>query len=218
MKYDREIVEICLEEVRVKIGGTRRRRKAGPHLVLASLIWPRPMIAEKEAARTVRLENNRADLTDAEWAERILFKEVVQGPFGLKLGVTEPIPDDVLGRFLSGMGSLLFKLAGTEADDLTETSLGGGLVGLPFKYLSRVVGGSGKNTARVIAAGSAALGPAEEWRDGEPRMIEIPLTAPDALYRTIRSRRHGETSTRRRKLIAAGAPNGTVVVSVRVYE
>ena len=89
-------LEMMLDRVEVKTTGARR--KDGRHMVIATLVWPRPLIAERVSAKTLGFEGNVVDLKKSDWITRIVFKERVDGPFGLELGVTEQMSDSEIAR------------------------------------------------------------------------------------------------------------------------
>ena len=53
-------LEMLLNKVEVKETGARRR--SGQHMVIATLVWPRPRIAERVAAKTLEFEENVLEL------------------------------------------------------------------------------------------------------------------------------------------------------------
>ena len=208
------VLEVLLERVEVRETGARKG--SGRHVVLGSLIWPRPRIVERTAAKTVELEDNVADLKKATWADRVVWKEVVEGPFALEFAVTERVTDSQLADLLRSLGSSVLKLAGEEAEDMIASSLAGGVVKVPFRFLSKVIADSGKKGPKVIATGSLDLHSEETWGKSETKKFKMPLTAPDAVYRVTRTRREGRLKTRRRKVLNAGAENGVVVFTGKI--
>ena len=148
-------LEMLLNKVEVKETGAKR--KQGRHMVIATLVWPRPRIAERVYAKTVELEENAVDLKKADWITRIVFKELVDGPFGIELKVTEAMSDSQIADFFRGVGSALMKLTGNEAEDMMASSLAGGLVKMPFQYLSQYISDLGDNGPKIIASGSLCL-------------------------------------------------------------
>jgi len=215
--YRRRILELSLNRVMIEVTGGRKLRSSR-HMVTVCLVWPRPAIAERAAVKTLDFENRTADLSSADWTDRILFKETVQGPFGVEFGITEHLSDERIGKFLKLVGSSLLGLAGGEAEDLMPGPVGAGLVRLPFQHLGKVVSASGTGSARFIGVGAVDLDTDKTWEGGREVRIEIPLVAPEAVYETKRARKHGELSTRRRTVLKAGKSNGMAVLSARLYE
>lgn len=215
--YKRRILELSLERVELNVAGGRKKR-GNKHMIIACLTWPRPAIAERISVKTLEFENNTADLSRSDWTTRILFKETVQGTFGLEVSVTEQLSNSQVSEFIGFMASSILKLAGAEAGELAASSLGAGLIKLPFTYLSKLVSASGKKPANMIATGTVDLRADSKWKAGKLVRIEIPLTAPETIYKTVRSRKHGELSTRRRTLLKAGAGNGTAVLRGKLYD
>lgn len=81
----RKILEILLDRVQIEETGGRASRDA-QHLLLVTLVWPRARVEECVAVKPISLDQKAADLRKSMWIERILFKELVQGPFGMHVG------------------------------------------------------------------------------------------------------------------------------------
>ena len=210
-------LEMMLDRVEVKETGTRR--KDGQHMVIVTLVWPRPLIAERVSAKMLGFEGNVVDLKKSDWITRIVFKERVDGPFGIELGVTERMSDSEIADFFKFLGSSLMKLMGNEAEDMMVSSLAGGLVKIPFQFLGNFISDLGEKGPKIIARGSICLHAEETWKEKntETKTFKVPLTSPDTIYKVTRRRREGTFQTRRRKLIEAGADNGVIVFTGKVY-
>jgi len=213
--YRRQILELSLDRVHVRVTG-RRRSRTSRHVLTIGLVWPRPGIAERLAVKPVVLKDGVAEVGALNWTERILFKETVQGPFGLDVAVSEQLTGDDLAKFLKRLGSSLVKLAGSELGDLVSGSLGAGIVSAPFKAFGTVVAGSDRLLARVIGSGTADVSSSPGKKGERQFRLEVPLSAPGTVYRTVRRRTHGEVRVRRRSVLKAGEENGSVVLSARV--
>lgn len=214
--YQRRTLELTLSKVDLRVTG-EPAGVSSEHLLVARLLWPRPAIVEKVAFKSIELADGALDLGEADWTDRILFKEQVLGPFGVEIGVTTRVRDARVSEFVRTFVSSLFSIAGSEADDLA-TGLPGGLVSLPFKGLARDASGSGSDDPRLIAAGARTL-VAEELGSGtgeEP--VAIDLVAPEPVWRIKRGRKQGQPSARRETLLKADQPNGAVGLVARLYD
>ena len=213
--YRRCIMEVCLEAVRLRSAGGRGagHRK---HMVMGRLIWPRPAIAEKAAVKTLDIRGLAVDLRGASWTDRILFKETVQGPVGLELGITESLSDARLAGFVRFLGASLFRLAASEAGDMMVSPMSAALGKIPLQYAGKVLSAKPK-PADLIGVGTVDLLP-ETFQTGEGSIVlDIPLVAPVPVTRLVRTRVGGEPRLKRRVVVAAGADNGVAVVRVRLY-
>jgi len=210
-------LEMMLDRVEVKETGARR--KDGQHMVIATLVWPRPLIAERVSAKMLGFEGNVVDLKKSDWITRIVFKERVDGPFGIELGVTERMSDSEIADFFKFLGSSLMKLMGNEAEDMMVSSLAGGLVKIPFQFLSKFITDLGDKGPKIIAGGSICLHAEETWKkkNTETKTFKVPLTAPETIYKVTRTRRQGRLQTRKRKLLDAGSENGVLEFTGKVY-
>ena len=210
-------LEMLLNKVEMKETGSRR--KSGQHMVIATLVWPRPRIAERVSAKTLQFEENVLDLKKSDWITRIVFKELIDGPFGVEMGVTERMSDSEVAEFFKFLGASFMKLMGNEAEDLMTSSLAGGLVKIPFQFLSKFIADIGDKGPKIIGSGSLCLHAEETWKkkNTETKTFKVPLTAPEGIYKTSRTRQHGEVKVRRRLLLKAGAENGMIEFTGKVY-
>jgi len=210
-------LEMLLNKVEMKETGSRR--KSGQHMVIATLVWPRPRIAERVSAKTLQFEENVLDLKKSDWITRIVFKELIDGPFGVEMGVTERMSDSEVAEFFKFLGASFMKLMGNEAEDLMTSSLAGGLVKIPFQFLSKFIADIGDKGPKIIGSGSLCLHAEETWKkkNTETKTFKVPLTAPEGIYKTSRTRQHGEVKVRRRLLLKPGAENGMIEFTGKVY-
>ncbi len=211
-----KVLELSLERVRIDKCRTERKGKT-KRLVIATLVWPRPRIADRVSVKTLDFQNNAADLTKSTWTEKVLFKKTVHGPFGVQVGVTDHVTESQAAKFLEFLGSSLFKLAGSEAKKIMATSLEGGLIKLPFEYLGKLITDSGSKDPKIPNSGIVDLDPAKTWGKKKSARIEVPLKALLPIYRMVRSKRGKGNRTKRQLIVKAGQVNGSVVVSGKLY-
>ncbi len=215
--YKRRILEVLLDagSVDVSLQGSRAKSR---NMIIVSLIWPRPGIYERVSVVTPDFECNKMYIRDSEWSERILFKEVVQGPFALKVSVTEPVSDKKLDEFMANMGSSLFKTAASELSDFSVGPLMGSLAKVPLMYLSSKTMSFLKESAAIIGTGTACLCADAKWKSGCVKRVTVPLVAPDAVFKTFRRKRHGESIARKRSVLKAGQKSGEISLSIMLYD
>ncbi|MFO7871869.1 MAG: hypothetical protein R6V03_10625 [Kiritimatiellia bacterium] len=214
--YDRRILEVTL--TRVALENIPGSEKSGYRVLTACLVWPRPAIAGKTAVKTVCFENGKADLTDFPWTEQIVFKETVQGPFGLEVGLSDMLSNAEAEKFIAFLGSAAWKVVGGAAGDITGSAIGSGLVSAPFKYLSGLAKGIYKAEPRSFGTGALDLRADKTWKPGKIRRRKIELTAPSAIYRMRRQRQSGRLVSRRRKIMEKGKICGEVELGLRLYD
>ncbi len=200
--YRRDTLELTLEHVQGAESWAHQRAGA-ERLVMATLVWPRPLIAERVAARAYPFEKSKLDLAGRDWSERIFFKENVEGPFGLVIQVTEPLTAQELRRVTASLGDVLLKTTGTELARLAAGPWTATLARFPFTHLAGALSDAGKNPT-IVAAGQTTILP------GTPGPLEIPLSLPRDVTRVRRQRVGGRTRTRRETLHRKGDPAGTV--------
>jgi hypothetical protein len=219
MKYDRRILEVRLE--RVELGVTSRRSakaEAGQHLLSATLLYPRPMIAERTSLKTVAIDDGVADLKKAGLSKRILFKEVIQGPFSIRVDVSEELSDGELGKFLETATTTFTKVARSEATSMAVGAWTAGLIRVPIDHLSKALSAAAKSAPCSVGTGEADVTIDGRWKAGSSGKVRIPLGVEQDVYRLHRVRRGGEMTTRRKKLLSANDENGWVELSLQTYD
>ncbi|MDZ4199224.1 MAG: hypothetical protein U1E27_08070, partial [Kiritimatiellia bacterium] len=169
-------LELCLNSLRLE--GSFAKLQPAERLVIATLVWPRPMIAERISSRPVRLLKGVSTLKESDWSERILFKESVSGPFGIVIRVTESLGAAKVSRFLAQWGGALLRLAGTETAKLAGDPWSASLARIPLQLFGTELSGVGKEPA-VDAAGRTTVISGEQ--EG---ILRIPLVSPTDRYRT----------------------------------
>lgn len=207
--YRRTTLEVTLEAIDGGLAWATGKR-ATERLVTATLIWPRPLVAGRVSAHTLPFRKDGLDLTGRDWSERILFKEQVEGPFGLTIQVSESLTAQRLAHITAAIGEALLRAAGSEA---AHVAVGPGLTSLarfPFTFLAGQFAGIGK-IPNVVAAGRITLEP------GTSGPIEVPLRVPEDVVRVRQVRRVGRTQPRREVIRRRDDPAGTVRLEAVYY-
>ncbi len=196
----RRVVTIFLDEILVLENG-RADKDESENVVIVNLIWPRPMIDIRSAAKTVRLEDGaRTNFAASPFFEKILFKEIVSGPFGITVEVTERQSPGIIAQFLSGI-----------APDLVTAAIPLPAAGEPFRRIVRVgVSGAGekwkystKDQIIRIAFGHGVIDP----QTATSGRLELPMIAPETIDPG------GSTGrTRRPPVLVKGQPNGQAIL------
>ena len=102
-------IEVLL--VGAEIGGI----KLQPHLVKTTrlltvdLVCPRASIAKKTAAKEVKFQKAKADLRGQGWTERVMFREDVDGHFGIAAQLSEVLDDEWFEKFLRATAKIALK-------------------------------------------------------------------------------------------------------------
>ena len=185
MIHKRRVLELSIEELEIRETGARG---TGRHFVVASLVYPRPAIAAKTVVKEVAFEDRAAVFGSAEWTDRVLFKETVHGPFGLRVEVTAALNEGQVSRFMKFLGGALFKIAASEADALADGLPALAVAGLPMTYVSKYLSGKGENRPSTIAVGVTDMVVGPDWDPGHTMHVTVPLTAPSAVTRVVRIR------------------------------
>lgn len=182
------------------------------------LIYPRLTLAQKTSSRTLSLDGATVvKPAFATWTERILFKEPVQGTFGVEFSLSDPLSDKELESAAASTASSLIRLLGDAAADAVGIKALGGFVELPASGLAKLLTGSA-SSAKTAAQGAldidgAAYAP---LKSGEETTLSFPILAA----RDIVEEKHRSTKTQgdrvtRKTIVKADAPVGSVTLRLR---
>ena len=173
-KNAKTTVEVLL--VGAEIGGI----KLQPHLVKTSrlitvdMICPRASIAKKTAAKEVAFRKAKADLKGEGWTRRIMFREDVEGHFGLAVQLSEVLDDEWFEKFLRATAKIALK----EFRDLAKTYTVGisDIASAPIDALAQLEG----TYPGPKAVAQGVLDVTEDMlpESGKSVMVEVPLHRP----------------------------------------
>lgn len=177
-KTAKRLVEV--ELVRCEIDGLPEKAlRKSRNLGCVDLIWPRAGIAKKSSAREFAFSRGKADFTGEPWANRVIFREEVDGHTAFAVSVTEPVTVQKVRQFLRLAAKYALKQG---ADFIESAMLGyGDLASAPADALAAMVGE--KNAPKPIAQGVVDV--AELPAEGESMMVDVPLRRPKLLTKRI---------------------------------
>lgn len=208
-KYPRNVVEMSLGGIAGE-GPWSKGRKHTERIVTVTLIWPRPLIASRVAVQTHTFTQDGLDLSSLDWSEKVLFKESVEGPFGIVVQVSQSMTAQQITRVAGAIGEAVLKAAGSEA---ARMAIGPGLKALakfPFTFMAGELSGLGQ-TPDVVAAGRTTLLP------GKTQTLEIPLFVPEDIVKQTRNTRAGRTQPRNKTMHKQGESAGRVLLDLTYY-
>ena len=173
-KNQKTTVEVLL--VGADIGGI----KLQPHLVKTSrlvtvdMVCPRSAIAKKTAAKEVAFRKAKADLKGEGWTQRIMFREDVEGHFGLAVQLSEVLDDEWFEKFLRATAKIALK----EFRDLAKTYTVGisDIASAPIDALAQLEGTypGPKTVAQGVLDVTEDMLP----ESGKSVIVEVPLHRP----------------------------------------
>ncbi len=204
----RRDIEVSIQGLHLLVSGSVRAPSESRHAVTAELVWPRSGTASKRYTRVVRLRKNACAFTADDWADAILFKDVVEGRFALKLSVSQALPDAAAEKLLraiakAGAAEAADQVAAVVPDDLAK------LLAAPIDFIASALAGEELPPA---AEGGITLDAADLPEGGT--VLTLPLASPTGLTRT----RSAPTGKGRIRLAAIrkGDPNGEAALVVAV--
>ncbi len=186
------------------------------HVLRVDLIWPRMAIARKTAERAVTLQDGVYRPDPASWSERALFKESVEGPFGVRVEISEALNNAQWADAVARLGQAVWSLAGASMADLAGNPVSAMLWRVPMDALGRAASAAAKNPPRPVAAGVLDMD-CQEWAARNEKRVSIPMLAPADVHDVTRRRVGGKTQARRTVLIRGGDANGEAALIARVY-
>ena len=210
--YRRLTLEMRVAGLELAVAGPRK--KDGVHLVAVDLVCPRPNVARKSVVRQIELTDGAAKMADLPWPKQLLFKESVEGPFGVEVRVSAALSNRELASLSGALGKAVAKGA---AKSLAEGhgDVAGALLGVPAVWLASQIVAASDADPRWVASG---WGRYEVGELGADASVPVELRAPADIVRTSRTRRAGRPATRRTRVLREGEPNGHIEFGVSVYE
>lgn len=211
MSYQRRGIELYLDGWSLdKLGQVSDE----PLTLITELIYPRPRISNRRQSRTIPAESNGwVDWSDRAFHNRVLFKEIVEGPFSV--GVTIKRGDT--GSGLLGFFGETIRTAGEEAtEQIAEAHYPP-----PISSALEVVAETGFDVLEemefsdVVATGAVELSSADSV-DDEP--LDIDLTAPVEIYNP-RPNPHPEKHTDYEEILKEpGESNGSITLEYSIFD
>ncbi len=156
------------------------------YLLRALLILPRPNVANREALRILE-STERGELigNEAEFHEKALFKQTVEGPFAIGLQLSEAVAEDsfaaILGEIVSGTVETAGSLLAARALPILRSGI---------RTSARFFAGRLKDKDPVIIAEDF-----QEVTQADNHTLTLNLTAVETLKKSVPKR--GSKATRK---------------------
>lgn len=212
----RRILELLLGQIEIARHGGGDTGDRTRHLVRIILVWPRMAIANKTFLRAVVLHNGVFRPDPDSWTDSVVFKEAVEGPFGVRVEVSDVLSESQWSEAVARLGHAVWTMAGAHIVDFAENPVTAMLWKAPFDGLARTVTAAAKTEPRTVAAGRIDL-QCESWKAIQQNRFEIEMQVPEDIVRVSRRRVGGKLQSRRTLVLKDGEPNGAVELVGRVY-
>lgn len=182
------------------------------------LLYPRLSIAQKTSSKTIVLVDGAwPKLAQRRWTDTIVFKESVQGNFGIEISVSEPVSEKDLENAAASSAATMLKLFGDLAADAVGIKALGGFMELPASALAKALTGS-SYSAKVAASGSIDI-PGAAYsllKEGDETMVAVPILAERDIVKTVRHANKTQAHAASRRTIAKkGTPVGTITLILK---
>lgn len=194
-------------------------KDSGSRALLVTLVAPRPTIAERSHSRMIALRNGVADLSVAPFHRSILFKETVQGPFGVHVALSDRGEPQQIEQWLRELADYALRAAGSYFSADVPTMLRS-LVQRPFVMAGEKVTAA-QRPVQAFATGGVTI---ESSARMELTEVSVPISVESAtiLTRPTSSpRRTSHPGARRAEsketvVVKKGTAVGKVVLAARI--
>lgn len=211
IEYERRALELLIDGWELEATGQLSDQ---PLTLVAELIYPRPRIARRDQTRALPPEvSKKVDWSSAPFHRRVLFKELVEGPFSIGITIQKNESDSIFGSFFRSD----FRAAGEEAaeeaiDLVTPAPLGSALEVLSEAGLDAF---EESRFSNVIATGTVEL---DSANPAERETLPIELISPARIHNP-RPNPHPERHTDYEEFLKeSGDPNGQITLEYSIFD
>ena len=198
-KYDLEVHFLSLE-----LSPALKLAKHTNHLLGIDLVCPRPTVARKSSERALALESGIFAPQTQAWTESVVFKETINGRFGIAVTVSEALTDAAMETFFrTGATALVKFLAGFASAAVSIPNLDD-VAEIPFSSVTKVLG---KDRSPMTIARGCADFPADASFPSRV-VVEVPLVAADDIFRAVHRTTKAGDATSRVKILSKGEAAG----------
>ena len=198
-KYDLEIHFLSIE-----LSSALDLAKRSKHLLGIDLVCPRPTVARKSSERVLALEGGVFAPPSPAWTESVVFKETINGRFGIAVTVSEALTDAAVESFFRTGASALVKILSGLAGAAVSVPHLDDVAEIPFSALAKALGKDGSPS--TMASGCFDF-PADASFPSRA-VIEVPLVSANDIFRTVRRTTRSGDATSRRKILSKGESVG----------
>ena len=182
------------------------------------LVYPRLTLAQKTSSKTLTLDGATVvKPAFKSWTDRILFKEPVQGTFGIEFSLSDKLSEKELENAVSSTGATLLRLLGDAFADSIGVKGLNGFMELPLDGLAKVL--SGKTySAKTAAQGVIDIEGSDysSLKSGEEKTLTFPIVSTrDIVDEKHRSTKSQSDRVVRKTTLKADATLGTVTLKIK---
>lgn len=209
MALAKRTLEISVQEINVPVTGSGLLDKSS-HLLSAELIWPRVGIAQKASSQPCQLQKGSADFAKANWGNRILFKENVEGKFALRVSLTEVLDDEELEKFLRSFSGASLAFGADMLAPLYPPF--GKLIAAPIDYIAKDIEKYPGPTRLV--EGLVELD-AADFLENADTPLTIRFVTTQSITLSVTRRVAGRIRHEKKPVLSQGEPNGDITLLIR---
>ena len=198
-KYDLEVHFLSLE-----LSPSLKLATHTNHLLGIDLVCPRPTVARKSSERVLALEDGVFAPPSPAWTESVVFKETINGRFGISVTVSEALTDAAMETFFrTGATALVKFLAGFAGAAVTIPHLDD-IAEIPFSAVTKALG---KDHSPATVVKGCVDFPADASFPSRV-IVDVPLVAANDVFVSVRRTTKSGDATTRRMILAKGKPAG----------
>ena len=206
-KYDLEVHFLSLE-----LSPALKLAKHTNHLLGIDLVCPRPTVARKSSERVLALEGGVFAPASQAWTESVVFKETINGRFGIAITISEALTDAVAESFFrTGASTLVKFLAGFAGAAVTVPNLDD-IADIPFSSLTKALGKDRSPATIVRGCFDFPADASFPLRTA----IEVPLVAAGDIFRPVHRTTKAGDATSRQKILSKGEAAGVCRLALEV--
>lgn len=208
----RKTIEILADNIKLNVISSKKTKAETKHVLTIEILWPRPTIQTKTYARVITLANGQFSPLEKDWLNKILAKETTEGQFGVKIGISSAMTNDMLNKFFKSLFKTTFGLIADTVEDIPASKFTGKLLSTPFDFIASNV----EITEEEIAACEFVVDTNSFKKEAIQQTITVPLVATKDLVK-ISSTTTGTKATRPTKkqiLLREGDPNGAIALTI----
>ncbi len=215
--YTRNTLELHLRRVVVDL--PNELLITGSRALVVSLVAPRPTIAGRSHNRMIMLRDGQLDLSAAPFHRSIVFKETVQGPFGIRVALSDRGEPKQIEIWLRDLADYALRATGSYFSADLPTFLRT-FAQRPFALAGGEVSRS-QQPIQSFASGGTTISTSAKAKSTEitiPLLIETETMLPVTAAGPRKSSRPGARRATPKSSITLtkGTPVGEVTVEVKV--
>lgn len=208
----KKTIEVLIDELHLDTYGVKKSKTPSSHILTLEVVWPRPTIQSKTYLKTIKLVDGKFIIQDKSWLDRIILKESVEGPFGIRISISAALSDELLKKFFSQVFKTVFSTASSMSEALVEDKALKKSIALPLDFISSNLK---SDNYRTIAEAEFVVS-TENFSKSNPTIsISSNLICPSEWsYRSSSTSSSKSSAPRKKIILHKNSTNGSISLSI----